>query len=364
MNFRRGLILELRRRGYSVVALVPPGDEYEPALRELATAIHHVPISPRGMSAFGDVLLLRNYFGALRKLRPVAFLGFTVKPNIYGSIAAQLNGVPAINNITGLGTVFAHDGPVTRLVEMLYRLALRRSSTVFFQNRDDLQLFEAKRLVSREQTALLPGSGVDLAHFVPQQRNQRPFTFLFAARLLWEKGIGDFVDAARRLRTKYPDLQFNILGILQPESPEAVSRNDIERWEKEGIIRFLGAADDVRPVLGEADCVVLPSRYREGVPRILLEASAMGIPVIATDVPGCRDAVDDGVTGFVCASKSVESLSSAMERVATMAPGEWKAMGAAARERMERQFGEQIILRSYLDALDRISGQARGKRAA
>ena len=224
-------------------------------------------------------------------------------------MAAGSLGIPAINNISGLGAVFVRRGLLRQLVERLYRFALRRSVTVFFQNRDDLQLFVDRRIVTPAQAKLLPGSGVDLAHFTPAPLPaEGAVTFLLAARLLWDKGVGEFVEAARRLRRDFPDARFRILGNVERKSAAAVPLSKLQEWSGEGVIDYLGSADDVRPALAAADCIVLPSYYREGVPRVLLEAAAMGIPVITTDMPGCREAVEDGATGLLCEPRSVNSL--------------------------------------------------------
>src|SRR5256885_13590986 len=311
---------------------------------------------PRGTSPFADFGVLVNFARHLRRIRPAAFLGFTAKPNIYGSLAAGLCGVPVINNISGLGAVFSHRNWLSRLVATLYRLALKRSSTVFFQNRDDLDLFERMGLVRRDSAGVLPGSGVDLVHFAPREakRAGEPFTFLVAARLLWDKGVGEFVEAARRVKSARPEVRFQILGMIEPPSSAAVGLDRLRAWEAEGVIAYLGAAEDVRPAYAGADCVVLPSYYREGVPRVLLEASAMATPVITTDTPGCREAVDDGVTGLLCAPRAVEPLLDAMEGMIALPMDERAAMGAAGRAKMEREFREEIVHRAYLEALGKL----------
>ena len=352
LNFRRGLLKALQRSGYQLAAIVPPGDG-SAELESMGVTVRHVPMDARGTSPIADLLLLWRYIAALRDLRPTAFLGFTIKPNIYGSLAARYCGVPVINNVTGLGQVFSGDGPLKRVVVRMYRLAFSRSATVFFQNSDDLSLFEQEGLVSSGQAALIPGSGIDTDHFVPKRREEGGrFTFLFAARLLWDKGIGEFAEAAKRIRSRRSDVRFQILGILQPEGPAAVSRRQIDEWQSEGI-DYLGDASDVRPALSGADCVVLPSRYREGVPRVLLESSSMAIPVITTDVPGCRDAVVDGVTGFLCRPASVESLQEAMERMLDASPADRLQMGDAARKNVEHRFREEIVHDAYIGAVAR-----------
>lgn len=351
VNFRRGLIAALQAEGYRIAVLAPDGP-HSNAIRKLGAEFVPVPISARGRSPTADLVTLAAYWRNLRALRPAAFLGFTIKPNIYGSIAANALGIPVINNITGLGVMFERKGPLSRLVDRLYRIALRRSKKVFFQNRDDRDLFVERRLVRPEQVALLPGSGVDLDFFRPVPRSERDgITFLLAARLLWAKGVREFVEAARIVRASRDDAEFRILGPIEPAGPDAVARSDLEQWSKEGVIDYRGSAADVRPELAEADCVVLPSYYREGVPRILLEAAAMTIPVIAADSVGCRDAVKPGETGLLCEPRSVQSLAETILRFAGMSRAERQVMGLAGRAWMERDFGEAVVHRAYRAAL-------------
>ncbi len=355
VNYRKGLIAALEAAGYDLCVIAPDGPHTE-EIRQMGAEFIPISMSPRGRSPLADLRLLKAYAKVLRDIRPAALLGFTAKPNIYGSIAARLVGVPAINNISGLGTVFARRSWLTALVSNLYRIALRQSAKVFFQNGDDRALFERMGLVQGGQSGLLPGSGVDLAHFAPVDRHPDggPFTLLLAARLLWEKGVGEFVEAARRLRSEGLEARFQILGIVEPDSSAAVSRAQLQQWQDERVIAYLGSADDVRPAYASADCVVLPSYYREGVPRVLLEASAMGVPVITTDMPGCRDVVEDGTTGFLCEPRSVDSLKDTMTRMLDLSPDERLRMGAAAKAKMEREFNETLVHRAYLDALRQV----------
>jgi glycosyltransferase involved in cell wall biosynthesis len=362
VNYRSGLVRALGDAGLRVAVLAPAGAHIE-AIRAAGAEFHHVPVSARGTSPIDDLATLAAFRRQLKALRPAALLGFTAKPNIYGSLAAHSLGIPVINNISGLGSACTRPTMLTRLIAGLYRAALRRSATVFLQNPDDRALFEERGIARPEQTALLPGSGIDLDRFTPLagRRKERPFTFLLAARLLWDKGVGEFAEAAARLRRSGSDARFEILGIIEAPSRAAVPLAQLEAWQSDGVIDYLGAADDVRSTVGGADCVVLPSYYREGVPRVLLEAAAMGVPVITTDAPGCREALDDGVTGLLCAPRSVDSLVQAMERMLGLPREERGRMGLAGRAKMEREFAQEIVHRQYLTTLARlgIHGAAR-----
>jgi glycosyltransferase involved in cell wall biosynthesis len=357
VNFRRGLIRAVQQAGYDVVALAPP-DEYSARFQELGVEYHPIEIDKQGVSPRRDLMLLSRYYRALKEIRPVAFLGYTAKPNIYGSLAAHALGIPVINNVSGLGTAFIKPGLLTRIVSGLYRVAFRRSATVFFQNREDLDLFVGARLVRPAQAKLLPGSGIDLSAFQPVQAKpdgDAGFTFLLIARLLWDKGVGEFVEAARIVRAQEPKARFQLLGFLDVPNRTAVGRADVEAWVAEGVIEHLGHSDDVRPQIAASDCIVLPS-YREGLPRVLLEGAAMAKPLITTDVPGCRQVVDDRRNGLLCTVRHPASLADAMLRMIRFSDAERRAMGEAGRKKVEVEFDERIAVARYLDAIGNALG--------
>ena len=352
INFRKGLIFALRDRGYHVVVAAPE-DDYSAELRALGVEYIPLEMDKKGLSPVQDLLLLARYYRLLRAVKPDLFLGYTPKPNIYGSIACHLLGVPVINNVAGLGTAFIKEGWLARLLTFMYSVAFRRSRTIFFQNRDDLDLFLSGGVVQGHQARLLPGSGIDLDHFrsgVFLREDEPGFRFLLVARLLWDKGIGEYVEAARRLREEAPQLRCQLLGFAESENRTAIDRGQVERWVEEGIIDYLGHAADVRPFIAAADCIVLPS-YREGLPRVLLEAAAMAKPLIATDVPGCRHLVQDGRNGFLCTVRDPASLAEAMLRMARLPADERQLMGAFARSNVEAEFDERIVIERYLSAI-------------
>ncbi|MEA3037516.1 MAG: hypothetical protein QOE79_29 [Sphingomonadales bacterium] len=352
VNFRAGLIRGLQQAGYRVVALAPR-DRWSDRLGELGVEFHEIEMDRKGLSPAKDLGLLRRYRGALRRLSPDAFLGYTAKPNVWGSLAAQSLGIPVVNNVSGLGTAFIRGGWLGRLVAALYRLAFRRSATVFFQNEEDRDLFVARRIVAAGKAKLLPGSGIDTRRFQPAPAagdEDRPFVFLLIARLLRDKGVGEYVEAARRVRREAPGTRFRLVGFLDADNRSAISRAELEEWVDEGLIDYPGPSDDVRPAIAEADCIVLPS-YREGLPRTLLEAAAMGKPLIATDVPGCRQVVRHGVNGLLCAVRDPGSLAAAMLEM-LRAPAERRAgWGRAARAIVEAEYDERIVVESYLAAV-------------
>jgi glycosyltransferase involved in cell wall biosynthesis len=355
-NYRMNLLKALQEKGFSVVALVPPGKGAS-KLIEAGLDVHAVRISAHGMSPLQELRLLARYVLLLRRLRPAAFLGFTIKPNIYGGLAGAVCGVPVINNVTGLGLAFSGKGPLRWIALSLYRLALRRSRRVFFQNRESLELFMSLGLVRDGQVGLLPGSGIDLKRFAPPPAEGefgRPFTFLLASRLLWQKGIAEYCAAARWFRANRPGVTFQLIGNGDCSSKGAVPKEQIEKWQQEGLIDYLGSTDDVRPYFASADCIVLPSYYPEGVPRSLIEAAAMGRPIITTDTPGCREVVIPGESGFLCEPRSSRSLVERMLQMIDRSESERQEMGKLAREKAEQQFDERRVISAYLTELDAI----------
>jgi len=352
VNFRSGLIRALVAEGYEVVA-VAPTDKYAEELPALGCRFIPLPMDNKGTHPGRDLLLLARFVRLLLVEKPDVYLGYTVKPNVYGSIAAHALGIPVINNIAGLGTVFIKGGWLNRVVRGLYRLALSRSATVFFQNGDDREMFVSGGLVKAAVTDRLPGSGVDLIRFGPVPLpNGSPLRFLLIARMLKDKGVVEYVEAARTLRVRGIDAEFCLLGFLDVQNPTAISRAQMDAWVGEGCVRYLGVSDDVGSEIARADCVVLPS-YREGTPRSLLEAAAMARPIVTTDSVGCRDVVDDGVSGYLCQPRDADDLAEKMARIAALSPESRTAMGASGRAKVMREFDERIVIGKYLDAIER-----------
>jgi len=350
-NFRQGLIRALRSAGYEPVVMAPKDPAAEARMAALGVQRIPVRIERSGRNPLADARLLLEYKRLLGKLRPAAYLGFTIKPNIYGSLAAASLGIPAIPNVSGLGTAFIRRGMLQQIVTRLYRVAFSRCPVVFFQNDEDRQLFVDRGIVEDRQARVLPGSGVDLEHFTPRPPTNGPPAFLLVGRLLRDKGVREFVGAARALSPMLTGSRFQLLGPIDQANRTAITRAQLDDWVAEGVVEYLGVTDDVRPYTAKATAVVLPS-YREGLPRSLLEAAAMERPLIAADVPGCRDVVEDGVNGYLCDPRDSRSLASAMRRMAALSPAERLAMGQAGRRKVQEQFGEELVVQSYLDVLD------------
>jgi glycosyltransferase involved in cell wall biosynthesis len=354
-NFRAGLIKALIAHGFEVIA-VAPDDEYSERLQALGCRFVGLPMDRNGSHPGRDLLLLLRYLRLLRVERPLAYLGYTVKPNVFGSMAAHLLRIPVVNNIAGLGATFISQSFLTRIVRGLYRLGLSRSYRIFFQNKDDRAMFVETGLARSEVSECIPGSGINVTHYIPvptQSLSQRPFRFLLVARMLKDKGVYEFVEAARAVRLRFPDTVFQLLGFIDEANPNAVSAEEISGWEREGLMTYLGKTDDVRPYLAAADCVVLPS-YREGVPRSLLEAAAMARPIVTTDAIGCREPVDDQVNGLLCKIRDAGDLAEKMMQMLAFSSAERLEMGLAGRKKIEAEFDEKIVIQKYLDVIAEI----------
>lgn len=348
-NFREGLVRALLARGCEVVVLAP-FDAYRGKLEAMGCRVHDLPMSRNGTSPVAELLLLIRIFTFLRRERPAMVFGYTIKNNIYAGLVCRWLAIPFAPNVTGLGPAFNGTGVLNRLVRFLYRSAFARAQVVFLQNPEDRATFLAAGLINSQRAVLLPGSGVDLARFTasPMPLATDPVTFLLVARLLWDKGIGLYADAARQLRSENPDLRFQLLGPLDPASRSAIAQEQIDAWVNEGIIEYLGQTHDVRPALASAHCIVLPSWYREGTPRILLEAAAIGRPVVTTDMPGCRDAVQDGLTGILCPPRDLGALTDALSKFAGMSSQARAEMGRNARAWAVAEFSEAKIIEAYI----------------
>lgn len=355
VNFRGPLLRAMIARGHEVIAVSPEADpRYEADLRDMGVTHRRVPLERTGFNPVAD---LRYMFGLKRLLREEGadlFLGYTIKPVIYGNLAARLARVPKrAALITGLGYAFGSDSlkqrAVGRVIHVLYRLSLTGADVVFFQNPDDQGEFLKRRYVSQERAALVAGSGVDLGRFERGGAPDEPPIFLLIARLIREKGITQFVDAARNLKRRHPEARFQLLGPLD-SNPTAISGDEIAEWQRSGIVEYLGETDDVRPYLQAASVFVLPSYYREGTPRTALEALATGRPVVTTDAPGCRETVVEGVNGFLVEPRDVTSLEQAMERF-LVAPELIATMGAASRQLAEGKYDVNLVNAAMLDRL-------------
>lgn len=349
-NFRSPIVERLAADGYRILVLAPRNADLDKFT--LPAHVHAVEIDRSGLNPFKDAALLWRYAMLLHRLRPVAYFGWTIKPNIYGSLAGRLFNVPTILNVSGLGTAFLRSSVLSLLVCWMYRAAFKRAHVVFFQNSDDRDMFVKRKLVDPNRARLVAGSGIDLEKFRPEPVASGPQSpvFLLIARLLRDKGIEEFVEAARTLKRELPQARFQLLGPLDRDNRSAIQKDELDRWITSGTIEYLGAAHDVRPFIRASSAVVLPS-YREGLPRSLLEGAAMGRPLIATDVPGCRDVVAHGQNGYLCKARDSVSLAEAMKALAQLGERDLIEMGRASRKLVECRFSDRLVTEAYVGAL-------------
>jgi glycosyltransferase involved in cell wall biosynthesis len=342
INFRKPLLEAFRENGFDVFALAPPADpEIVEALNRIGVDVRPVTLSRSGTSPFGDAKYYLELRSRIREIKPDTVFSYTIKPVIYGSLAARACGVrQVVSMITGAGYAFQKatwkGKAVHAMVRPLFRKALAANDVVFFQNRDNLALFRDEGILRDPRKAvLIPGTGVDLAHYASVAPWIRPVTFLLIARLLYDKGIREYVEAAGFLKAGFPEARFRLLGPLDPH-PMGVPRHVVEEWQREGVIEHFPETRDVRPFLAETSVYVLPS-YHEGMPRSVLEAMSMGRPIITTDAPGCRETVIEGRNGYIIPLRDSMALSKAMERF-LLDPSLIPPMGEQSRRIAEERF--------------------------
>ena len=350
-NFRLSLMYAMRDAGFEVIAIAPY-DRYSQKIIDAGFEFHDIKMNAQGINPIEDLRTTYAFYKLFKKISPDVLCQYTIKPNIYGSFVASVLKIRMINNIAGLGTLFIKENTVTKIAKVLYKVSQHKAERVFFQNRDDLDFFTAKGIVNANKCDVLPGSGVDTNRFKPQYKKEsQQVRFLLIARMIWEKGIGEYVQAAREIKKTYPQAEFCLLGFLDVQNPGAITKNEMDEWVKEGVINYLGVSDKVDEVIQSADCVVLPSYYREGTPKTLLESGSSGKPIITTDSVGCRDVVDHGVNGYICEPRSWEDLKLKIEMFLELTHGEKLAMGVRSREKIKREFDEKIVIDKYLDVL-------------
>lgn len=349
-NFRHGVMRALLDAGYQVIALAPH-DNYAEKLERMGVQYLESRMSPRGANPLEEISLFFRLFRQFRQLRPMAVFNYTIKPIVYGGLAARLVGVPSVAVVTGLGYAFLHRNWITRMARALLRLAFRFPREVWVINPDDGEALRQHRMVRQEQMKQLFGEGVDLDHFRPAPwHDGAEVRFLLLARMLRDKGVMEFVEAARMLKPRHPQARFCLLGPVGVANPTAIGRETIDAWVSEGIVEYLGVTEEVRPHIAAADCVVLPS-YREGVPRSLMEASAMARPIVTTDSPGCREVVEDGQTGYLCRVRDTLDLAHKLELLINLPRDARMAMGQRGNQLVKRKFDERRIIDIYLTCL-------------
>ncbi len=306
-----------------------------------------------------DILTyMRNLKRGLKLSEADICLTFTIRPAIWGNVVTRRMGIATITNITGIGPLFARNNVAYRAARTLYKFVLQKTAKIFFQNQDDMDIFLEKKFVSAERAERIPGSGIDHQHYMPLERRppDEAFVFLFISRLVKDKGILEFVEAARILKEQLPGAIFRVLGPvwLQNLKDNTVTEKEIQQWEKDGIINYLGDTVDVRPHIAAADCIVLPS-YREGTSNVLLEASSMERPCITCNTTGCKEIVADEVTGYLCKVMDAEDLALKMKRMYLLPEAARNEMGIKARQKVMKEFDKQIVIDAYISAIEKLN---------
>lgn len=346
VNFRHELILELLNKGYGVIIVSPFGSELN-TYEQLGCKIIIQPVNRHGKNVLQDMMLMLKYFQYVKKWKPFCVLTYTIKPNLYGGFVSRLLRVPYLINITGLGVAFSNKTPMTNVIIHMYRRVLKHAKCVFFQNKNNRQAF-LRLKIPFYHSVILPGSGVNLSFYgkQPYPPNDGVFRFAFISRIMKDKGIHEVVYAARILGKKYPNIEFHILGACEDDYA-----SQMEEWSKEKNIIYHGVQRDTRPFMKQCDCLIHPS-YHEGMSNVCLEAAATGRPILASNIPGCREIFDDGFSGIGFEPRNVNALVKAIERYISIPYEERKLMGERARKKVEEKFDRKLVIDAYMDEIE------------
>lgn len=343
-QFRKELLEELLRENEVYISL-PYGELVEP-LKEIGCQFIDTEVDRRGINPLTDIKLLLAYFKLMKKIKPELVITYTIKPNVYGGMVCRLLHIPYAINITGLGTAFERGGLLTKLVTFMYKVACKKAKVVFFENSANRDVFLEKEIITSEQVCLLNGAGVNLEKYPVTEYPQGDVTkFLFMGRVMAEKGIDELFEAMKRLVAEGVSAELHVLGGYE-EDYKVV----IETYEQEGWLHYHGYQKDVRPYIHETHCFVLPS-WHEGMANTNLECAASGRPVITSNIPGCREAVIDGASGYLAESKNTEDLYYKMKKFVKLSYEDRKSMGIEGRTHMEVMFDKRMIIRKTIDSL-------------
>lgn len=353
-NFRIDLVKRLLELGHEVLTIAP-NDEYASRLIEMGCCHRSIQLENSGLNPIKDLQYMKDFRSILSEEKPDIVLSYTIKPNIYGTLACKKENIPIINNVSGLGTTFLWNKLMKAFIVGLYKYAFRKSNFIFFQNQDDKDLFLDEVKIDANKTGLLPGSGINIDFFnsYRAQSSKGPFTFLMISRLLIDKGVMEYCEAAKILKRGDKDVKFLLLGKQDPDHKRSINLEEFETYVKEDVVEFLGTTDDVREFVAKSDCIVLPS-YREGTPRTLLEAAGMSKPLIATNVPGCKNVVIDNYNGFLCNPRDSQDLADAMSKMLLSADSQLKQFGENSNLLVTEKFDVEIVIEKYFDEINRI----------
>ena len=346
-NFRLEIVERFINDGHDVHISSPYGERIDDLVK-LGAIFHEIKMERHGMNPRDELSILREYKKLMKVIKPDIVLGFTIKPNIYGAIAARKCGIPFVANITGLGTAVENPGLSQKISILLYRFAFKKVQRVFFQNEENKKFFDEHGL-AKDVGMIIPGSGVNLVRYPYREYPEDGvIKFAFISRIMKEKGIDQYLDAAEEIRRKYRDkVEFHVCGFCEPEYD-----GRLQEEHKKDVVNYHGMIRDVTGFMGEMHCIIHPTYYPEGISNVLLEACATGRPIITTNRSGCREVVDEGVNGYMIPCRSSEKLIEAVEKFLTLSWEQKRNMGREAREKVKREFDRQIIVQKYVDEVN------------
>ena len=343
--FRKELLEELYNRGNEIIISCPYGEKLD--LLKFKFKHDDVGIDRRGINPLNDLKLFAHYSRFLKENKPDIVLNYTIKPNVYASMACRFKHIDYINNITGLGSVENKSAVLQSIVYRLLKFALKGSKCVFFQNKTNMELVTGKGII-KTRYRLIPGSGVNVERYKvqPYPKDDKTIVFNYVGRILSEKGVDDYIEAAKRIKEKGYDTEFNIIGFVEPTEKHYVE--ELRKLEKEDVIKYRGQQKDVRPFIKRAHAIIHPSKYGEGMSNVLLENASSGRPIITTNNPGCFETVDDGKTGFIFEKGDVDDLVEKIEKFIKLPYSQKKKMGLLGRKKMEKEFNREIVINEYI----------------
>jgi glycosyltransferase involved in cell wall biosynthesis len=355
IKFRLGLIKELINQKYNVI-IIAPYDNHSEELKKLGCVYIDINIDNKGSNPLKDFKLILKLKDIYNEINPDLIIHYTIKPNIYGTISSKIAGFKSISVVTGLGYTFINDSIVSKVAKLLYKFSFKFSNKVLFINDDDKNEFVKSNLVKENKIISIPGEGVNTKFFNDNINiDNKDMKFILIARMLWDKGVGEYVEASNLLKQYYPNVEFGLLGYLDVDNPRAISKIQMTKWEEEANIKYYGSTDDVKKFISKSDCIILPS-YREGISMILMESASMAKPLIATNVPGCKDLIDNGINGYLCQPKDSQDLANKIEMIINLNKENRDKMGQNGRIKMIENFDESIVINKYLNEIKNLIG--------
>lgn len=358
-NFRLNLVRKLKAEGFEVIVIAPL-DEYISYLNK-ASLVKHIPLKSldrKSTNPIKDGFLFLEFMRIFRKEKPDLIIHYTIKPNIYGGLAAYFSGKKFMGVVTGLGYTFLNDGFIKKMVDQLYRWSFGRAEKVLFENNDDRRLFIDHKIADHKKCITVNGCGVNLHHFKPgntPKQDEEKRIFLFVGRLLYDKGIVEFVEAAKHVKEKCPTAEFWVIGELDTNNPSTIRKDQLLEWIEAKTIIYHGTTKDIRKFFRKVSVVVLPS-YREGLPKVILEAMAMALPIITTDTAGCRETImdDEPSNGLLVPLKNIEKLAAAIEKMSNMDYDKLREMGQKGRKFVSRKYSDQVVTSQFMEIIEEV----------